>query len=70
MNEDPIYLNEAHQAYCEKALALQETQLPRPLAESIRQAKNLASQSQRQQPSDTNSTEPYVPSKNSNFEAA
>ena len=70
MNNQQIYLNEAHKAACEKALALQANQSPRPLSESIKQAKDLASLSPRQKMSDTSFTEPYAPLKNSNYEAA
>ena len=70
MNSDEIYLNEAHKASCAKALALAASERRMSYDECIEQTKKLASRSQRQNPSDTNSTEPYAPLKSSKFEAA
>ena len=70
MNNDQPYMNDAHQAYCEKALALQAKERRLSYEECIEQTKKLAAQSQRQQSNDTNSTEPYAPLKSSKFDAA
>jgi len=70
MNNEKIFLNEAHKAACEKSLALQASERQMSYEECIEQTKKLASQSQRLQAKDNNSTEPYALSKSSKFDAA
>ena len=70
MNNDSIYLNDAHQASCEKALALQDSERRMSYRQCIEQTRKLASRSQRSQQAATNSTEPYAPLRNNKFDAA
>jgi hypothetical protein len=70
MNSQQIYLNEAHKAACEKALALQAKEQSMSYEECIEQTKKLASTSLRHSQPDSKSTAPYAPLKSGKLGAA
>ena len=69
MNKKPTYLSEAHRKSSEKALALAAKQSPMSSEEFTKQAHDLASASRRNEPSDSNSSERYEPSRSENSAA-
>jgi hypothetical protein len=67
---ETFYLSDEHRKNVEASLEIAQKQSQMSLEEFTKQVNDLASQSQRLEPSDKNSTEPYVPSKNNSLEIA